>query len=60
VAGGPVYELYGKKALRTDIMPAPGTPLLNDLGYLMHSGGHGVVPSDFDVFIQFMKMHLLK
>jgi hypothetical protein len=58
VAGGPVYELLGKKSLRTEVWPAAGTPLLNDLGYFMHSGGHGAMPSDYPVFINFMKMHL--
>ena len=57
VAGGPVYELSGKKSLRTDAMPAAGVPILNDLGYYMHSGGHGAMPADYKVFIDFIKMH---
>jgi hypothetical protein len=57
VAGGPVFELLGKKSLGTDVMPGPGQPVLNDLGYFMHKGGHGALPSDFEVFIKFMKMH---
>lgn len=57
VAGGPVYELLGKKSLRTETWPAAGTPVLNDLGYFMHKGGHGSLPSDYEVFIKFMKMH---
>jgi hypothetical protein len=60
VAGGPVYELLGKKSLRTDVWPEAGVPLLNDLGYFMHKGGHGALPSDYDVFIRFMKMHFLE
>lgn len=60
VAGGPVYELYGKRSLGTDVMPPAGQPILNDLGYLMHAGGHGAIPSDYDVFIRFMKMHFLR
>jgi len=24
----------------------------------MHDGGHGMVPSDWDIYIEFMKMHL--
>jgi hypothetical protein len=58
VAAGPVYKLLGKQALGTNELPAAGKPILNTLGYLMHDGGHGMVPADWDVFLQFMKMHL--
>ncbi len=57
VAAEPVYALYGKKG-PTDKMPAAGVPLLNDLGYYMHEGGHGSLPADNDIFITFLKMHL--
>ncbi len=57
VAGGPVYELLGKKSLRTDVLPEAGVPILNDLGYFMHAGGHGALPADYEIFIRFMKMH---
>lgn len=60
VAAGPVYQLTGKKPLGTNRLPAAGEPILNDLGYLMHDGGHGTVPADFDVYIRFMQMHLMK
>jgi hypothetical protein len=57
VEGGKVYEFLGKKSLGTDNWPAAGEPILNDLGYFMHKGGHGALPSDYPVFIKFMKMH---
>jgi hypothetical protein len=60
VAAGPVYELLDKKGLRTDHFPAAGEPILNDLGYYMHDGGHGTVPSDYEIYIKFMQMHLRK
>jgi hypothetical protein len=60
VAAEPVYQLLGKKGLETVRFPATGEAILNDLGYYMHEGGHGTVPSDFDVFIRFIKMHLIK
>ncbi|HYI91937.1 MAG TPA: acetylxylan esterase [Bryobacteraceae bacterium] len=60
VAAGPVYELLGKKGLGTTKFPAPGEPILHDVGYYMHDGGHGTVPGDFEVYIDFMKMHLMK
>lgn len=58
VAAGPVYKLLGKKDLGTDEIPAAGRPILNTLGYVMHDGGHGMVPSDWDVYVEFMKKHL--
>jgi hypothetical protein len=60
VAAGPVYELLGKKGLGTNQFPAAGQAILHDLGYVMHDGGHGTVPSDFDVYIRFIEMHLMK
>ncbi len=57
VAAGPVYELYGKSSLGTDIFPPAGTPILNDLAYFMHSGGHGAMPADYEIFIKYMKLH---
>ena len=59
VAAEPVWELLGAKGLGTDVLPEPDQPILNDLGYLMHEGGHAVLPRDREIFIQFMKMHLL-
>jgi hypothetical protein len=58
VAAGPVYKLLGKDALDTDVWPEAGHPLLHDIGYTMHDGGHGMVPSDWNVYLEFLKMHL--
>jgi hypothetical protein len=58
VAAGPVYKLFGKEALGTDTMPEAGKPILHDLGYYMHEGGHGSAPGDWPIFIDFLKMHL--
>ena len=57
VAAGPVYKLLGKESLGTDLMPAAGTPIFHTLGYVMHDGGHGTIPSDWDLFLRFMQMH---
>jgi hypothetical protein len=57
VAAAPVYKLLGKKPLGTEIYPPPGVPILNDLGYYMHSGGHGSMPSDYKIYVKFIKMH---
>lgn len=56
-AAGSVYRLLGKKGVDTDIMPVAGQPILNDLGYFMHSGGHGTIPADYDIFLKFMKIY---
>jgi hypothetical protein len=59
VAAEPVYELFGKKG-PTGPMPAAGeqTYLFDTLGYYMHSGGHGTVPSDWPLFIEYLKKFL--
>ena len=58
VAAGPVYKLLGKDPLDTDVWPQAKQPILHDLAYYMHDGGHGMVPTDWDIYIQFLKMHL--
>jgi hypothetical protein len=60
-AAEPVYKLFGKQGPGTNPWPAAGDTSLikNTLGYFMHDGGHGVLPGDYDVFIQFIKTHLL-
>ena len=58
VAAGPVYKLLGKDPLDTDVWPAPKVPILHDLSYYMHDGPHGMVPSDWDIYLDFLKMHL--
>ncbi len=58
VAAGPVFKLLGKQALDVDQMPAAGQPIFHTLGYVMHTGGHGTIPSDWELFLKFMRMHL--
>ena len=58
VAAGPVYRLLGKQGLDTDEMPAAGVGIFHDIGYFMHAGGHGTIPSDWDQYLKFMQMHL--
>jgi hypothetical protein len=59
VAAGPVYKLLGKQDLGTDVWPAAKVPLFSDgLNYYMHDGGHGMVPTDWDIYVQFLKAHL--
>jgi len=58
VAAEPVFKLLGVRGLETDKMPAASEPILHTLGYYMHAGGHGTIPSDYDIFLKFMQMHL--
>ena len=58
VAAGSVYRLLRKQALDTEQMPPAGQPILHTIGYYMHAGGHGTIPSDWDQFLKFMKMNL--
>jgi hypothetical protein len=58
IGAGPVYRLLGKQGLETDQMPPAGTPILHTIGYYMHAGGHGTIPSDWDQYLAFLRMHL--
>jgi hypothetical protein len=58
VAAAPVYALFGKQGLGTDQMPAAGTGIFHTIGYFEHVGGHGTIPSDWDQYLAFLKMHL--
>mgnify|MGYP003576293339 CR=1 FL=1 len=59
LAPQPVDKLFGKAGPTNETMPAAGDKsLLNPLGYYMHAGGHGTIPSDWDVFVEFMKKYL--
>jgi hypothetical protein len=59
VAAEPVYKLFGKKGPGTGNMTKAGEKtMLNTLGYYMHAGGHGTIPSDWPVFITYLKKYL--
>jgi len=59
VAAEPVYKLFNKQGPGTEIFPGAGDQsLLNTLGYYMHAGGHGIVPSDWAVYISYLKKYL--
>lgn len=55
-----VYELFGEKGPGDATLPEAGDTSLayNKLGYYMHDGGHGTVPSDWPIFISFLKKFL--
>jgi hypothetical protein len=58
VAATSVYELFGKKGIADATLPPPGQLIGGTLAFYMHDGGHGLVPSDWDVYLNFMEQHL--
>ena len=58
VAAGPVYRLLGKQDLGTDVWPTAKQLILHDLSYYMHDGGHGMVASDWDIYLEFLNANL--
>ncbi|MCX7984688.1 MAG: acetylxylan esterase [Bacteroidetes bacterium] len=59
VAAEPVYRLYGKSGpVGTTPPQADDRKYLLPLGYYMHNGGHGPAPTDWDVYIEYMKRFL--
>ena len=59
VAAGPVYKLLGRQDLGTTTWPPAGTPIVtNGLSYYMHEGGHGMISSDWEIYLQFLQANL--
>lgn len=55
---GKVYRLLGKDDLGTEEMPKADSPIYHTLGYVMHEGGHGVMPQDWGYYLEFIKKYL--
>jgi hypothetical protein len=58
VAATPVYELLGATGVEETELPPAGKRVGGTLSYYMHDGGHGLVPTDWDVYLEFMDEHL--
>jgi len=58
LAATPMYELFGKRGIEATELPPAGELVGQDLAYYMHDGGHGLVPSDWAVYLDFMDAHL--
>lgn len=56
-AATPVYRLLGKQGLEAATWP-PTAATFGDIGYTMNSGGHGVAPGDWAIYLQFLQKHL--
>jgi hypothetical protein len=58
LAATPVYELFGKQGIEVDKLPPAGQFVGGTLAFYMHDGGHGLVPADWNVYLDFMESHL--
>jgi hypothetical protein len=47
-----------RKKVSTPTNPSAGTPIFHTLSYYMHAGGHGTIPSDWDIHLKFLGMNL--
>ena len=43
---------------KTEQMPSASEPILNDLGFYMHDGGHGLDPTDWNEILDFIQKYL--
>jgi len=54
----PAWELYGRKGLVGDAMPAPDTPQQDgDVSYHVRTGIHNLTPYDWDRYMDFADRH---
>lgn len=53
----PVYELFGKRGLSSEEFPPLDQPLMRQIGYHIRSGGHGMLPYDWQQYLLFADMH---
>jgi hypothetical protein len=57
---GRVYELFGKKGLGADHMPAVNQPIMHDVAYHVREGKHDVTEFDWDQYLAFADLHWSK
>lgn len=56
---GPIYELLGKKSMRTMLFPPQETLIDGDVAFRQHEGGHTTGPN-WPYFIEFAKRYFVK
>jgi len=56
-AASPVYSLLGKTGLTENDFPPDDHPLKHDIWFNCHNGKHDVLPSDWDLFLEFADAH---
>lgn len=57
LAAAPVYKRFGQSTPLNPEVPPVGQSVMTTLGYQMHQRGHGMIPADWDVFLQYMRTH---
>ena len=57
---GPVYQLFGRKPLPSDKMPAVNHPVMTDLAYHVRTGEHDVKDFDWEQYLNFADQQLKK
>jgi hypothetical protein len=55
----PVYNLFGKQGILTEIMPAVNQPVQNTVAYHIRSGVHDVTDYDWEQYIKWADRQLL-
>jgi hypothetical protein len=60
IAAQPVFNLFGEQGPGTAEWPQGGDAALayNPLGYYMHVGGHGTIPTDWDIYLNYVLKYL--
>ncbi len=54
----PVYELFEKKGMPSQEMPAANHPVHQDTGYHIRTGGHDINSYDWEQFMNFADRHI--
>jgi hypothetical protein len=54
----PAWELLDEEGLAADTLPDPDTPLLSRLAFFLRTGEHDLLPTDWNVFLDFADRHL--
>ena len=53
VHAAPVYALFGKKGLGTEVMPEVNHPIGHTIHYHIRTGEHAITPYDWQQYMQF-------
>ncbi|MBR9776610.1 MAG: acetylxylan esterase [Cytophagales bacterium] len=57
VAASPAYKLFGKVGMPATVLPPLDQPVMGTIGYHIRSGGHGLLPYDWQQYLDFADRH---